>query len=107
MADITFGSSNSSSSNAGASKVERCAGVLLHMTSLPGGESYWGGREHEDECGTLGKQAFSFVDFMVSAGLKVWQMLPVVPTDGSPYQALSVHAGNPDLISLDNLKNRG
>src|SRR4051812_31636841 len=84
----------------------RSAGVLVHITSLPSSESFWGDST-DYRVGTLGKDSFSFVDFMTKAGLKVWQMLPVVPTDNSPYQAISVHAGNPDLISLDNLKNRG
>lgn len=88
---------------------ERCAGVLLHISSLPGGESFWkdSGPGSSEEFGTLGKQAFSFVDFLNQSGFKVWQMLPVVPTDLSPYQALSVHAGNPDLISMDDLLGRG
>jgi 4-alpha-glucanotransferase len=84
----------------------RSAGVLVHVTSLPCFESFWCNSQ-ADSVGTLGKDSFAFVDFMVSAGLKIWQMLPVVPTDDSPYQALSVHAGNPNLISLDNLIARG
>lgn len=83
----------------------RCAGVLLHITSLPSAESHWGNSRQPP--GTLGVEAFNFVDFMNASGLRVWQMLPVVPTDNSPYQALSVHAGNPELISLDDLVNRG
>lgn len=67
----------------------RQAGVLLHPTSLPGE-------------GSLGPEAINLLDFLSAAGISVWQMLPVGPThaDGSPYQGLSVHAGNPDLISL-------
>jgi 4-alpha-glucanotransferase len=74
---------------------QRRAGVLLHPTSLPG----------EREHGDLGKNARRFIDFLQSAGMSVWQMLPLGPThaDGSPYQCLSVHAGNPALISLDDL----
>jgi 4-alpha-glucanotransferase len=63
------------------------AGVLLHVTSLPSG--------------TLGDEAFGFVDFLADAGCSVWQVLPLVPThddDGSPYNAPSAMAGNPDLI---------
>jgi 4-alpha-glucanotransferase len=62
--------------------------VLLHLTSLPGGD--------------LGPDAFAFVDFLARAGVTVWQVLPLVPTheeDGSPYNALSAMAGNPGLIS--------
>jgi len=71
----------------------RRAGVLLHLTSLPG----------QGPCGDLGREARGFIDFLVAAGISVWQMLPVGPTgqDGSPYQASSVHAGNPRLISLE------
>ena len=66
----------------------RRTGVLLHITSLPSGD--------------LGPEAFAFVDFLAAAGASVWQLLPLVPTheeDGSPYNALSAMAGNPDLIS--------
>lgn len=71
---------------------KRRAGVLLHPTSLPGGL----------ENGTLGAEALRFVDFLADSGLSVWQMLPLGPThtDRSPYQCLSVHAGNPRLISF-------
>jgi 4-alpha-glucanotransferase len=56
-------------------------------------------------CGNLGADARHFVDFLVSAGQTVWQMLPLgVPhDDGSPYQCLSVYAGNPALISPESL----
>ncbi len=86
----------------------RTAGVLLHPTSLPCSESCWGS-EQENAFGTLGKEAFNFIDFMAAANLTVWQVLPLVPTEEnlSPYQSTSVHAGNPDLISLDNLIDRG
>jgi len=73
----------------------RQAGVLLHPTSLPG----------ELGNGDLGHQAYHFVDFLNTAGFGIWQMLPHGPThdDASPYQSLSVHAGNPGWISLDPL----
>ena len=71
----------------------RRAGVLLHLTSLPGRAA----------TGDMGAHARRFVDFLENAGFSVWQMLPTGPTqeDGSPYQSASVHAGNPRLISLD------
>ncbi|KRT55495.1 4-alpha-glucanotransferase [endosymbiont of Ridgeia piscesae] len=71
----------------------RRAGVLLHITSLPGPACV----------GALGSNAYNFVDFLAAAGVSVWQMLPVNPThgDGSPYQGISMHAGNPRLISLE------
>jgi 4-alpha-glucanotransferase len=39
----------------------------------------------------------------------IWQMLPIGPThtDGSPYQTRSMHAGNPELISLAPLVEEG
>jgi 4-alpha-glucanotransferase len=69
----------------------RRAGVLLHPTSLPGPRAQ----------GDLGPEAYRFVDFLAGSGLSVWQTLPLGPTheDFSPYQCLSVHAGNPRLIS--------
>jgi 4-alpha-glucanotransferase len=73
----------------------RRAGLLLHPTSLPG--SY--------NSGVLGLEAYRFLDFMAACGFTVWQTLPLGPTqeDLSPYSAQSVHAGNPSLISLEQL----
>jgi 4-alpha-glucanotransferase len=53
--------------------------------------------------GDLGSQAYRFVDFLASAGMTVWQILPIGPTmhDNSPYQSSSMYAGNPRLISLE------
>jgi len=78
---------------------QRRAGVVLHPTSLPGPLAN----------GDLGDAAYRFVDFMHAAGLSVWQILPHGPTheDRSPYQSLSVHAGNPLWISLDRLVEAG
>ncbi|MCA1804983.1 MAG: 4-alpha-glucanotransferase [Xanthomonadaceae bacterium] len=69
----------------------RRAGLLLHPTSLPGAR----------EQGDLGPEAYRFVEFLARSGLSVWQTLPLGPTheDSSPYQCLSVHAGNPRLIN--------
>lgn len=77
----------------------RRAALLLHPTSLPGGVGN----------GDLGPEAYRFVDFLAAAGITAWQTLPLGPTheDGSPYQALSVHAGSPRLISLDLLAQQG
>ncbi len=74
----------------------RRAGVLLHPTSLPSR--------------TLGSDAYRFVDFLSACGMSVWQFLPLGPTHGefgSPYQCLSVHAGNPQLISVQALIDQG
>ena len=78
---------------------QRRAGILLHPTSLPG----------DGETGDLGAAAYYFVDFLHDCGITAWQMLPLGPTleSGSPYQCLSVHAGNTGLISLDALVEQG
>lgn len=78
---------------------QRRAGVLLHPTSLPG---------YIDN-GDIGHEAYRFIEFLNACGFKVWQMLPIGPThkDKSPYQCLSSHAGNPLLISLDWLEDKG
>jgi 4-alpha-glucanotransferase len=77
----------------------RSAGVLLHITSLPG----------PGPCGSLGPQALAFIDLLAEAGMSVWQMLPVGPTqsDRSPYQNSSAHAGDPLLIGLEPLLEAG
>ncbi len=73
----------------------KSAGVLLHISSLP---SKYG-------IGSLGKEAYAFVDFLKSAGQKIWQILPIGPTSygDSPYQALSAFAFNPYFIDLEEL----
>lgn len=79
--------------------MKRSAGVLLHISSLP---SPYG-------IGTLGKEAFRFVDWLKRAGQTRWQMLPLTPTSygDSPYQSPSSFAGNPYFIDLDILKEQG
>ena len=77
----------------------RESGILMHITSLP---SPYG-------VGTLGKEAYRFVDFLVKAGQRYWQILPVTPTGfgDSPYQSCSTYAGNSYLIDLDMLVEEG
>ena len=72
---------------------ERSYGVLLPIFSLP---SPYG-------VGTLGKEAFAFVDFLHDAGARWWQVLPLGPTGygDSPYQSVSSAAGNPYFIDWD------
>lgn len=74
----------------------RSSGVLLHISSLP---SPYG-------VGTLGREAYAFVDFLKRAGQTYWQILPVGPTGfgDSPYQPFSSFAGNPYFIDLDALR---
>ena len=77
----------------------RKSGILMHITSLP---NAWG-------IGTMGKCAYDFVDFLKQAGQTCWQILPLSPTGygDSPYQAFSTFAGNPYLIDLQILMDRG
>jgi 4-alpha-glucanotransferase len=81
-----------------ASDFMRRSGILLHPTSLPG---EWG-------IGDFGQWAYRFVDFLASAGLSLWQILPLGPPGcgNSPYQAYSSIAGNPLLISIEPLMER-
>ena len=77
----------------------RESGVLMHITSLPG--SYG--------VGTMGKNAYGFVDFLKEAGQSIWQILPLTPTGygDSPYQSCSTFAGNHYLIDLELLVDEG
>ncbi len=77
---------------------KRCAGILLHPTSLPSA----GG------IGDLGPEAYAFVDFLTRARIGLWQVLPLSPPGmgNSPYSAISAFAGNPLLISLERLVER-
>ena len=80
-------------------EIIRGSGILLAISSLP---SSYG-------IGTLGKAAYGFVDLLVDLKQKYWQVLPIGPTSfgDSPYQSLSVFAGNPYLIDLDVLVEEG
>ncbi|MDY5576071.1 MAG: 4-alpha-glucanotransferase [Lachnospiraceae bacterium] len=75
--------------------LNRGAGILLPVSSLP---SPYG-------IGTMGKAACEFIDKLVQAGQKYWQVLPVGPTSygDSPYQSFSAFAGNPYFIDLEGL----
>lgn len=77
----------------------RRAGVLLHITSLPGPGPF----------GVLGEDARRFVDFLAAGGFTVWQVLPIGPVDHdlSPYQMKSVHAGHPGLVDPTPFMERG
>lgn len=74
---------------------KRNAGILMAISSLP---SPYG-------IGTLGKEAYEFVDFVRDSNHKYWQVLPVGPTTygDSPYQPYSAFAGNPYFVDLDML----
>ena len=78
---------------------ERSSGLLLHIASLPS----FGG------IGDLGPAAYAFADFLAAAKQRLWQVLPLSPTGygNSPYAALSAFSGNPLLVSLELLADRG
>jgi len=80
-------------------KFIRSSGVLLHPTSLPGRYGI----------GDLGSQARRWVDFLAESQTGLWQILPLGPTGygDSPYQCFSTFAGNPYLISPDDLLEDG
>jgi 4-alpha-glucanotransferase len=77
----------------------RASGVLLHPTSLPGPHG----------SGDFGPGAYHFVDWLVGAGQKLWQILPLggIGPGNSPYMSTSAFAGNVLLIDLDELRSRG
>jgi 4-alpha-glucanotransferase len=77
----------------------RVAGILLHPTSLPS----------RGGVGDFGPAAYRFVDFLASARQGLWQVLPLGPLGygNSPYSSTSAFAGNPLLISLERLAERG
>ena len=79
--------------------MSRRAGVLLHPSSLP---SHSG-------IGELGPGARAFLDWLASSGHRVWQVLPLNPVDrhGCPYAAASATAGEPLLLSMDDLVRDG
>jgi 4-alpha-glucanotransferase len=78
---------------------DRSAGVLLHLTSLPGPHGM----------GDLGPAAFAFVDWLHSAGQGIWQWLPSTPIGpgDSPYQGVSAMAGCPWMVALEPLVAQG
>lgn len=78
---------------------QRRAGILLHMTSLPGPFGI----------GDAGPAATRFADWCGAAGFGVWQCLPPGPVGRgwSPYSATSVFAGNPLLVSPRRLEQAG
>ena len=74
---------------------ERLSGILVHPTSFP---SPYG-------IGELGTGAYEFIDFLEACGQHLWQVLPLGPTGfgDSPYQGFSAFAGQPLIISIENL----
>ncbi|HKW83940.1 MAG TPA: 4-alpha-glucanotransferase, partial [Burkholderiaceae bacterium] len=80
-------------------RLPRASGILLHPSSLPGPHG----------SGDLGAAAHHFVDWLVSAGQKLWQVLPLggIGAGNSPYMSSSAFAGNVLLIDLADLQQRG
>jgi 4-alpha-glucanotransferase len=74
---------------------QRESGILLHITSLPSSHGI----------GDLGPWAYRFAGFLEQSNQRLWQILPLNPTDlaigNSPYSSYSAFAGNSLLISLD------
>ncbi|MFN0116983.1 MAG: 4-alpha-glucanotransferase [Elusimicrobiota bacterium] len=79
--------------------LNRKSGILLHISSLPGGHGI----------GDLGPASFEFIDFLNASGQSFWQILPLAPTGKyhSPYQSYSAFASNPLFINLDKLISAG
>jgi len=78
---------------------KRAAGILLHVTSLPGPHGI----------GDLGPGAHDWLGFLADSETTLWQILPLGPTGSgdSPYQSFSSSAGNPLLISPQGLADSG
>jgi 4-alpha-glucanotransferase len=77
----------------------RLTGILLHPISLPS----------RGGIGDFGPAAYEFLDFLAAARQGLWQVLPLGPPakGNSPYSSTSAFAGNPLLISLERLAERG
>ena len=81
--------------------MEACreAGVLCHISSLPG----------KYGIGSFGNEAYRFAKFLKKCGVKYWQVLPLVQTGygDSPYSSVSCTSGNPYFIDLEKLAQDG
>jgi len=75
------------------------SGILLSLSSLP---SNYG-------IGSLGIEAYKFIDFLRETKQKYWQLLPLVPLGdcNSPYKSVSCFAGEILYIDLDFLVRDG
>lgn len=78
---------------------KRSSGILMPIFSLCG----------KTGIGTLGQNAYSFIDLLKSAGQTYWQVLPLGTTGygNSPYQSFSSKGGNPNFIDFDLLYKEG
>ncbi len=77
--------------------LKRSCGIWLHITSLNGNRG----------CGTMGKEAFDFIDLLSQSGISIWQILPINPVRSvfhhSPYSPASSFAGSPLLIDEESI----
>lgn len=71
----------------------------MHISTLYGDYS----------CGSFGKEAKEFIDFLSDTGFSVWQVLPFGTTDecNSPYKSYSAFGGNPYFVDLNSLYEKG
>lgn len=80
---------------------QRSSGILLPVFSLPGPFGI----------GDIGLSARNFIDFLQKSRQSSWQILPLGPTSpmfgNSPYMSYSAFAGNPLLISVEDLVEQG
>jgi 4-alpha-glucanotransferase len=83
------------------SSISRASGLLLPVASLP---SKFG-------IGDLGPESYKFVNLLAKNHQHYWSILPLSPTSleagNSPYQTSSAYAGNPLLISPEELAKHG
>ncbi|HAU87622.1 MAG TPA: 4-alpha-glucanotransferase [Lachnospiraceae bacterium] len=78
--------------------MDRSAGIILPIFSLPGNQGI----------GTMGNEAYRFIDFLSESGQTYWQVLPLGHTyNGSPYEVISSFAGNMYLIDMERLHTQG
>ncbi len=79
--------------------MERKAGVLLPISSLPG----------KYGIGDFGPEALEAIDIFKQSGFKLLQVLPLNPLGygNSPYQSYSSYAIDPIYIDIEDLHNRG
>ena len=71
----------------------------MHISSLCG----------DYGCGSFGKEACEFVDFLKICGFSYWQVLPFCMIDecNSPYKSYSAFGGNPYFVDLPSLYEEG
>ena len=77
----------------------RQRGILLPLSSLPSNHGI----------GTLGIEAYNFINLLKETGQNYWQMLPLCPVGrgNSPYASISCFAGEVLYIDLDMLADEG